>query len=373
MDFKLTAPSIFPNGTKVGAYPAERWKPDDKKEGPPKGSPVSEKTVAGDSVTFTGLTTGIDYYAVAEVNGVWRYIQFRPGEAPPGIPGAIDFETLAPNRYLQVNGDGDGYVFSEVEGGEGGAVSSVFGRTGDVLPEADDYDISEISGATTALNEKASKTEAGEKVPKSLVDAKGDLLTATADNMPARLAVDASNGRVLTTDSTASTGLAYRQAGTWREWMPTGALLETIPGRSTGASNNYTATSGLLMLAPLPAPLLAGVKYSSISFLSATGGTATTHIWYCLVNGSTLKVLRSTKDDTGASWGGNNVLKTLELSSSYTPAADTCAYVGVCIVGSNVGTLRSTPTLNTNMAGLTPVICGESSSGLTTPLADETS
>lgn len=44
--------------------------------------------------------------------------------------------------------------------------------------------------------------------PKSIVDAKGDLIGATAADTPARLAVG-TNGQVLTADSTAATGLAW--------------------------------------------------------------------------------------------------------------------------------------------------------------------
>jgi hypothetical protein len=46
-------------------------------------------------------------------------------------------------------------------------------------------------------------------IPNALVDAKGDLLTATADNTPARLAVG-SNGETLVADSSTSTGLRYQ-------------------------------------------------------------------------------------------------------------------------------------------------------------------
>jgi hypothetical protein len=49
-------------------------------------------------------------------------------------------------------------------------------------------------------------------IPNALVDAKGDLLTATADNTPARLAVGA-NGDTLVADSSTATGLRYT-AGT---------------------------------------------------------------------------------------------------------------------------------------------------------------
>jgi len=52
----------------------------------------------------------------------------------------------------------------------------------------------------------------------TIFDAKGDLLTATANDTPARLAVGA-NGTLLVADSTAATGLAYQ--GTWTNYTPT--------------------------------------------------------------------------------------------------------------------------------------------------------
>jgi hypothetical protein len=47
------------------------------------------------------------------------------------------------------------------------------------------------------------------EIPATIVDAKGDIVTATADNTPARLAVG-SNGDTLVADSSTSTGLRYQ-------------------------------------------------------------------------------------------------------------------------------------------------------------------
>ena len=49
-------------------------------------------------------------------------------------------------------------------------------------------------------------------IPNTLVDAKGDILTATANDVPARLGIGA-NGTVLASDSTTSTGLAWQPYG----------------------------------------------------------------------------------------------------------------------------------------------------------------
>lgn len=65
------------------------------------------------------------------------------------------------------------------------------------------------SGQSTGLTWS---TPAAETLPASLVDAKGDLLVATADNTVTRLAVGA-NTFVLTADSSQSTGVKWAAAG----------------------------------------------------------------------------------------------------------------------------------------------------------------
>jgi hypothetical protein len=70
-----------------------------------------------------------------------------------------------------------------------------------------------VDGVTSAIQTQidaklATATAATTYVANSLADAKGDLLTATADNTPARLAVG-SNGETLVADSAATTGLRY--------------------------------------------------------------------------------------------------------------------------------------------------------------------
>ena len=70
------------------------------------------------------------------------------------------------------------------------------------------------TAATTAATDYATAaqgTTADNAVPKSLFDAKGDLVTATADNTPARLAVG-TDGYVLTADAAEATGIKWAAA-----------------------------------------------------------------------------------------------------------------------------------------------------------------
>jgi hypothetical protein len=82
--------------------------------------------------------------------------------------------------------------------------------------------------------------------PLTILDAKGDLISATAADTPARLAVG-TNGQVLTADSTASTGLKWATpAG--------GKVLQVVSGTystaTTTTSSTYVDTGLSLSITP---------------------------------------------------------------------------------------------------------------------------
>jgi hypothetical protein len=98
--------------------------------------------------------------------------------------------------------------------------------------DAIDTSMTDLRGGTTGqVLSKASNTDMdfswvaqddSNAIQNAIVDAKGDLIAASANDTPARLAVGANN-TLLTADSTAATGLKW--AGAWTTWTPTIANL----------------------------------------------------------------------------------------------------------------------------------------------------
>jgi hypothetical protein len=114
-----------------------------------------------------------------------------------GTPGFYGSGTVVVAQPLEVSGDAtfQGFVYASTP------------ATGTNNTEL----------ATTAF---VNNEIANDAVGKALVDAKGDLMTATANDTPARLAVGSTNGHVLTVDSSTSTGLAWKAAASGSDIDP---------------------------------------------------------------------------------------------------------------------------------------------------------
>lgn len=101
------------------------------------------------------------------------------------------------------------------------------GTTGQVLSKASGTDLDFTWVAQDDSN----------AIQNAIVDAKGDLIAATAADTPARLAVG-TNGQVLTADSTAATGLA------WATPSGGGGMTSLASGSLSGSSLSLTSISG---------------------------------------------------------------------------------------------------------------------------------
>ncbi len=107
--------------------------------------------------------------------------------------------------------------------------------------------------ATQTYADSAVSTHAAASDPhtgyvlESLVDAKGDLLVGTSDNLISRLAVGATNGHVLQVDSSAATGLSWTApAGGSSTWT----LLAS--GTLSSTSVNVSSVNAAEILISLP-------------------------------------------------------------------------------------------------------------------------
>jgi hypothetical protein len=100
------------------------------------------------------------------------------------------------------------------------------GTTGQVLAKASNTDLDYSWVAQDDSN----------AIQNAIVDAKGDLISATAADTPARLAVG-TNGQILTADSTAATGLA------WAAPASSGGMTLIASGTLSGTALDLTSIS----------------------------------------------------------------------------------------------------------------------------------
>ncbi len=113
--------------------------------------------------------------------------------------------------------------------------------------QAVDTSLADLKGGTTGqVLSKASNTDMdftwvaqddSNAIQNAIVDAKGDLIAATAADTPARLAVG-TNGQVLTADSTAATGLAWTTISSGGG----GKVLQVVNANTTTSASSSSAT-----------------------------------------------------------------------------------------------------------------------------------
>lgn len=151
------------------------------------------------------------------------------------------------------------------------------------LGQAIDTSMADLEGGTTGqVLSKASGTDMdftwvtpddANAIQNAIVDAKGDLIAATAADTPARLAVG-TNGQVLTADSTASTGLAWASPASGGM-----TLLSTTTLSGSSTSISVTATGYEQLFIKIYGMNISANNIPRIQFNSDSTASSYTSYW----------------------------------------------------------------------------------------------
>jgi len=155
-----------------------------------------------------------------------------------------------------------------------------------------DTSLVDLKGGTTGqVLSKASNTDLDfswtSVDPLTILDAKGDLISATAADTPARLAVG-TNGQVLTADSTTSTGLKWAAA--------TGKIVQVVSASYATETSNSTTTYADTGLTATITPTSASNTILVIvhqNGVGKTAGAATNGLYLRLMRGASEIALMS--------------------------------------------------------------------------------
>lgn len=171
----------------------------------------------------------------------------------------------------------------------------------------------------------------------TIVDAKGDLITATAADTPARIAVGA-NDTVLTADSSTATGLKWATASAGGMTLLTTHSLSGSTSTISGISGSYKSLFGVIIGAvtngsganwkidPNGSTLI-----TNTNTIEGVGGSPTTYAytatWYLNISASKPTGAENCWSFTIDNYASTTNHKPVKMSGQYVTAADALASI----------------------------------------------
>lgn len=237
----------------------------------------------------------------------------------------------------------------------------------ETLGDSIDASLAELKGGTTGqVLSKTSNTDMdftwvaqddSNAIQNAIVDAKGDLIGATAADTPARLAVG-TNGQVLTADSTAGTGLAWTT-------LTSGATVKSVR-----KSSDQTVTSSTTL-----------VNDSQLKFAAAANETYIFQAWlytYAADGTPDIKVTFTSPAGSTLFWSSSQVIFNAAAATTLTVVAPggttgdlfvdsnlrAIQLYGTVLNGSTAGDIQLQWAQNTSSANGTSVKAGSSIFGI---------
>ena len=194
-----------------------------------------------------------------------------------------------------------------------------------------DTTMAELKGGTTGqVLSKTSNTDMdftwvaqddSNAIQNSIVDAKGDLIAATANDTPARLAVG-NNGETLVADSSTSTGLRYQgsMAAGKNFWM-NGGLAIWQRGTSFSTSGAYTADrwynyfgSGTFTISRTTSNIPTGFQYGILT--TSSGATAGVGFYQAMETANAIQLAGKTVTMSGYIQSSNSGTFSMDIGYS---------------------------------------------------------
>lgn len=175
--------------------------------------------------------------------------------------------------------------------------------------QAVDTSMAELKGGTTGqVLSKTSNTDMdftwvaqddSNAIQNAIVDAKGDLIAASANDTPARLAVG-SNGETLVADSSTATGLKWAAP-------------------ATGMSNPMTTTGDIIYSSPGSTPVRRGIGTTG-QVLTVSGGVPT---WATAAAGGTVVTMRTADVTANFTTFSGSYVDATGYTLTFTPSSAT--------------------------------------------------